>query len=453
MLGSILLFAVGSAVAGCARNVGTLISGRTIQGLGAGGINVLVELILCDLIPLRERSKYFGIVLSASAVGTVVGPVLGGALADRNWRWIFWLNVPVAGVVFVVMFFTLKLRVVPGVLTMQALRDMDWVGSGLIMTSLFALLFGVVAGGTVYDWGSWRVVLPIVLGVTGWAGFHLYETTRFCASPCMPPRLFTNRTANAGFFLTFLTSMLLIWVSFVWPLYFQALHNASPSRAGIDILPFVVCLIPSSIVAGVALSYWGIYRPIHLFGLALGILGPALNTTLTEKTSVPAWAAFQMVDAVGRGILFPCILPAILASLDERDVATATSMFSFLRSFGFVWGVTIPALIFDANFDHNAGRILDAAVRSRLGGGHAYDSVGTHFVQSLPEPTHGQVIATYVKALKATWIAAAAFGVTGLGAVLVEKHIALRTELVTEYGIEMEESRVDLSPTTNRSEA
>jgi hypothetical protein len=446
MMVSVVLFAIGSGIAGGAANEATLITGRTIQGIGAGGINVLVELILCDLIPLRERSKYFGIVLSASAVGTIVGPVLGGALADRNWRWIFYLNIPVAGVVFITMLFTLRLRYVKEPSIAQALRRIDWIGSGLFMASLFALLFGVVSGGITYAWSSWHVILPIVLGIAGWISFHIYETTRFCEFPCMPPRLFDNRTANAGFILTFISSMLLMWVSFLWPVYFQALHNASPTRAGIDMLPFVVCLIPSSILAGIALSHWGVYRPIHVFSLLLGILGPALNTMLTERTSVPAWAAFQMVDAVGRGALFPCILPAILASLDEFDVATATSMFSFLRSFGFVWGVTVPALIFNSSFNRNSYRILDTTVRSALSGGRAYELVGTDFVRGLPDRTRGEVMATYVEALKATWVAATAFGVMIIGAVIVEKHIPLRTELVTQYGIEKDGSQEQSNP-------
>ncbi|KAK2839355.1 hypothetical protein FQN49_006219 [Arthroderma sp. PD_2] len=438
MIISVVIFAIGSAVAGAASTTAALIAGRTIQGLGAGGINVLVELILCDLVPLSERAKYFGIVLSVTAIGTMAGPVIGGVLAEANWRWIFYLNLPVTGIVLVSVIFFLPLQHGKNLSWARTVRRMDWIGYFLSIGSICAILFGLVSGGVVYSWLSWRTIFPIALGLTGWITFHWYENSKFCKEPSIPPRLFLNRTAVSGFYMAFISSTLLIWVCYFWPVYFQGLHDASPMKAGIYILPFAVFLIPVSIVSGIALGKIGAYRPIHFIGFSLSFVGLGLNTLLRQNTTVAAWVMFQIVDASGRGALFPTILPAILASLPESDTATATGMYAFLRSFGFVWGVTIPSIIFNASFDRYAFQIKDHMVRQNLTGGRAYASVGSYYVKSLPAATKSEVISTYVEALKIIWIAAIAFSATGFLFVFVEKEIPLRTELNTEYGLELE---------------
>jgi hypothetical protein len=147
-----------------------------------------------------------------------------------------------------------------------------------------------------------------------------------------------------------------------------------------------------------------------------------------------------MVDAIGRGLLLPTVLPAIMASLPDSDTATATGMYSFLRSFGFVWGVTIPGTIFNTQFDRHASRISDVKVRQELGNGRAYQSVSGSYLKTLSPTSHQEVLSVYEDALKAVWIASLAFGATGFVAVAIEKHIPLRTELDTKYGLETEKS-------------
>ena len=440
MIVSISIFALGSGLAGGAKDSTMLIAGRTIQGLGAGAIFMLVEIIICDLVPLRERGKYLGIVLSSSAIGAIIGPVVGGALAGANWRWIFYLNLPTSGITIVIMIMFLRLQHNKETTWTAAFLRVDWVGSLIFIGSLCSLLIGLVFGGSVFPWSSWRVIFPIILGILGWICFHVYEWNppSFCKEVMVPPRIFANRTSAAGFYINFISSMLLQWVCFFWPFYFQALKGASPLRAGINFVPYEAFLIMTAAGAGAILTKFGHYRPMHLLGFCLSIIGPGINIMLSPSTPKAVWVIFQLVDAVGRALLLPTVLPAILASLPESDVASATGMYAFLRSFGFVWGITVPGIIFNTQFDRHSSRISNSSVSHELRGGRAYQFVGSVYIRSLEPIVQQEVISVYQEALKTVWIGAVAFGAAGVVAVFVEKHIPLRTELETQYGIEQD---------------
>jgi len=438
MIISIAIFALGSGIAGGANASTMMIAGRTVQGLGAGAIFMLVEIIVCDLVPLRERGKYLGFVLSSSAIGAIMGPVVGGVLADANWRWIFYLNIPTSGLTIAIMLVFLRLHHKKETTWAAAFLRIDWVGSLIFIASICSLLIGLVFGGSVFPWSSWRVIVPIILGVMGWAGFHVYEwkPPHYCKEVMVPPRLFSNRTSVAGFYINFVSSILLQWVCFFWPFYFQALKGVSPLRAGINFVPYEAFLIITAAGAGGILSKFGYYRPMHFLGFCLGIIGSGLNIMLSPATPKAVWVIFQIVDAVGRALLLPTVLPAIMTSMPESDVASATGIYSFLRSFGFVWGITIPGIIFNAQFDRHSSKISKSSVREQLQGGRAYQFVGGSYIRSLEPTVRQEVISVYQEALKAVWIGAVAFGVAGIAAVFVEKHITLRTELDTQFGIE-----------------
>jgi hypothetical protein len=443
MIFAIAVFAFGSGIAGGATDATFLIAGRTFQGLGSGGILMLVELIICDLVPLRQRGKYLGYVQSATAIGAIVGPVVGGALATANWRWIFYMNIPLAVITMIVMGFFLRLHHERPRSWKHAVLRVDWVGNAIFVASLCSLLLGLIFGGTVYPWSSWRVILPIVLGTIGWLCFHLYEwkPPSFCEEVSVPPRIFANRTSVAGFYIDFVSSILLQWVAFFWPVYFQGARGTSPLRAGVNFIPFEGFLIVTAAISGGLLTKFGYYRPLHFAGFVLSTLGPGLNLLLSDSTSTLTWVWLQIVDSIGRGLLLPTVLPAIMTSLPDSDAAAITGMFSFLRSFGFVWGITIPGIIFNAQFERCSDRISDMNVRQKMGDGRAYQFVSGDYIQSLPLTIKEEVIAVYLEALRAVWIGAVALGATGFAAVFVERHIPLRTELVTKYGLKHHEGK------------
>ncbi|KAF2708581.1 MFS general substrate transporter [Pleomassaria siparia CBS 279.74] len=443
MLISIALFALGSGIAGGANSASMLIAGRSIQGCGSGGIMLLVELIVCDIAPMRERGKFLGIVLSSSAVGAIIGPVVGGALVETAWRWIFYLNLPIAGLVFLTTVFCLKLRFPKDATWTKALARVDWIGNFLFIASMCSLLLGLIMGGALHPWKSWRVVIPLVLGGLGWIAFHIFEST-WCKEPSVPPTLFDNRTSIIGFFLVFNSSILLQWVAFFIPIYFQGVRNTSPMKSGINLLPFEAFLIPIAAVAGGILSKTGAYRPFHAIGLALMTIGLGLFTLLDRGTPTVVWVVFEAIEAVGQGLIIPTILPAIQASLPEKEVATSVGLYSFLRSFGFVWGTTIPGVIFNAQWDRNDYRLASAPdVREAMKDGKAYHFVSGSFRGALPKRIQSEIITVYVETLKTLWYVAVAFAAVGFLSTFGERHIPLRKDLDTEYGLAVE-GKLDL---------
>ena len=442
MVLSIVLFALGSGISGGANESGMFIAGRTIQGIGSGGILLLVELIVCDLVPLRERGKYLGIVLSSSAVGAVVGPVIAGALVEADWRWIFYLNLPICGLVIFMMIFSVRLRHRTAASWTTSLARVDWIGSILFVTSLCSLLVGLIFGGTdaKFAWDSWRVILPIVLGVVGWIVFHIYETTSFCKEPTIPSILFSNRTSIIGFFLVFDASILMQWVAFFLPIYFQGVRQVSPLKSGINFLPFQVFLIPAASITGAILSKTGKYKPLHLAGFVLCTLGLGLLTLLDDHTPTAEWVVFEAIVAFGQALLIPTILPAVQASLAESEVASSVGLYSFLRSFGWFWGITIPSIVFNNRWDQLDARIADPNVRISLAGGQAYHSAGVH--PSWSQATVAQVVGVYTDTMKTLWYAAIVPAGVGFFAVFLEKSLTLRDTLDTEFGLDQGKEEV-----------
>lgn len=435
MIFSVLVFGIGGAIAGSANSATALIAGRTLQGFGSAGMMLLMEVILCDIVPLRQRSQYLSYALSASAAGAIIGPPLGGAIADKNWRWIFYMSVPLSGMIAVIMMFCLRLQHISQQSWKSALLQVDWIGNLIFIGSITSILLGLVLGGIVFNWGSWHIITPLVIGIVGWTFFHVFEA-RCCTNPAIPKHIFANRTAVAGFAMIYMHSILTTWLSFQWPLYFQAVLGASPLKAGVNYLVFEAFLIPTAGVAGRLLTKFGAYRSIHTFGFGLLALSSGLNILLSRDTSTAVWAVLMALNAIGLGVVLPSILPVVLNSLEESDVAVATGMYSFLRSFGYIWGSTIPSILFNSLSDRFSEEILDPDVRKKLSNGHAYEYASGSYLASVPAATKHEAIGAFAKSLKIGWGALIAFSLCGMIFVVVEKHLPLRTSLKTNYGLE-----------------
>lgn len=275
----------------------------------------------------------------------------------------------------------------------------------------------------------------MIIGGVGWVATAIFEGSRFCIEPAIPLRIFTNRTSSAGFFMSFVSSIALQWAGFFWPVYFQ-MRGASPLKSAIDLLPFLLFLLPVAGVSGLLMSKIGQYRPLHAAGFALVILGLGLNTLLRPNTPTAVWTILQMLNATGQGLIIPTLLPAIMASLSESDTASATGVFSFLRSFGYVWGISLSSIIFNNRVKQNLWRIQDPVVQDNLSGGRAYELLSQGYIGTLPLATQKQALDVYSESLRSIWWAAVAFGCVGSLAVLIEKHVPLRQRLDTEYGLD-----------------
>jgi hypothetical protein len=439
-LAAIVLFAFGSGLAGGASSVAMLIAGRTVQGLGAAGLYVLSDILICDLVPPRNRGPYLSAVLSAAGLGSTIGPIMGGAIAEDNWRWIFYLNVPISALAFLVMFFLLKVNYTRNPTWAHALARVDFLGAIIFIPSIISLFYALTTGGIQYPWSSWRILTPLILGLCGWALFHVHQATpSICPNPSTPPHIFTNRTSATGFALIFLSSVLLYTIAYFLPLYFQAVKLVSPVLSGVYYLPFALAIMPFAGFGGWALSQWGKYVPLHYAGFALLTIGTGLFSTLDASSSRAAWIGLQVLPSAGIALIFTATLPSTLAQLKEEDVAAATATYSFVRSFGFVWGMTMAAIIFNWKVDQQAHLITDTGLQERLRSGAAYS-----FASSLGSLENAESLAqcidVYTRALRVVWLAAMGVALLGFLCVGVERSVELKKSHDTKYGLAEEDS-------------
>ncbi|KAK4041154.1 major facilitator superfamily domain-containing protein, partial [Parachaetomium inaequale] len=292
-------------------------------------------------------------------------------------------------------------------------------------------------GGVVHTWSSFRVILPIVLGVVGWICFHLHQ--HFLASnPGVPSRLFRNRTSAGGYLLAFLSSVLLQTAGYFLPVYFQAVLGTTVMDSGLYFLPFAIGTLCDAAVGGIAMSHLGVYRPIHIVSFALSAVGFGLFTLLRADTPKVAWAWYELLMVFGLGPTISTVLPAILAGLPQSDVAAATAVFSFVKTFGFVWAVSIPSIIFNGVVNTNLPAVPDADLRSRLadGGAYAFASEAHDLAPTVDPAVWSEVVRVYVTGFNAVWWWGLALSIVGVFAVAIEDSLHLSTELETEYGLQ-----------------
>ncbi|KAL6857588.1 hypothetical protein ACO1O0_005029 [Amphichorda felina] len=458
-LSIIALFTLGSGIAGGAKNAASLIAGRAVQGMGSGGINMIVDVIVSDLVPLRERGNYIAFVLTVYFVGTAVGPYVGGAIIETtSWRWVFYINLPIGGASMIMILLFLQVKYKKEMSFAQKLGRIDYIGNLLLIASTVSVLYAMTYGGTREPWSSWRTILPLVLGLLGLCLFVWVETLSFIKEPVVPPRLFANRTSVTVFAVTFLNSALLYWMLFFLPVYFQAVLGSSPARSGVQLLPAIAIAVPFAIVAVLLLAKFGKYKPLHFFGFALNTIGLGLFALLDEHSSMAEWVIFQIIAAGGSGFVLNTLLPACQTPLDEKDQAAATSAWSFVRSFGNIWGVAIPprvpipirmhyvpltntylskpAAIFNNYFDKLSDRISDQDVAAQFRNGKAYESVSADLINSFPEPVKSEIVGVYSESLKYVWRLSIIFAGLAFFLVFVEKQLHMRTELETEFGLD-----------------
>ncbi|KAM7193989.1 putative MFS-type transporter YusP [Rhypophila sp. PSN 637] len=386
-----LLFAIGSAVCGSARNLATLIAGRAIQGAGGGAISILIEINVADLVPLRQRPQYMSIILLAYTLAVCIGPVVGGVLVQRaTWRWVFWLNLPVCAVALVVLFIFLRTKYRKDTVR-SSIKRVDLGGNALLVASVVAVFIALTWGGTQYAWSSWRTLVPLVLGLAGIGAFLAIESTRLIPEPTMPLRLFSNCTSLGAFAIASLHTMLTNFLTFFLPVYFQGVLGTGAMTSGVNLLPLAFVTMPFAIGAGIGTTKFGRYRPFFFIGMALLAICFGLLTWLTETTSTAYWAGIECLGAAGLGVLTTTTWPAVQPPLEEVDRP-------YQRRRGGLFGVLA----------------VSGALSSRA--------------------------PSSIRALT-SWLVAMGFALLGFLVALIVKDVPLREELDTEYGLEVKEKK------------
>ncbi|KAI1119782.1 major facilitator superfamily domain-containing protein [Nemania abortiva] len=384
---------------------------------------------------------------ACAGVAAALGPALGGVIASRNWRWIFYLNIPICGVALgiVLIFMRMKTGNKEDIRWKGQIARMDWIGNLIFTPSMIAILFGLVMGGTQFSWSSWHILVPLIVGAFGWVAFHTWE--HFCINPSIPSRLFRNRTSAAAYALTFISSITVQAQSYFIPLYFQAALGNTILEAGTNFLPFAIGTLGSAAISGILLSKFGAYRRLHGVSFALSAIGFGLLTLLDGHTPKVGWVFIELVASAGSGSIISVLLPAIMAALSEDDVAAASAAFAFTKTFGYTWGVTIASIIFNSTFDRNLYLINSPELRRELKNGGAYGFASqVHLRHDLSVDTRRGLVLAYTRSLRAIWWFGLAISLVGFLVTGLERKLELRKTLDTAYGLDGADGKEKPSP-------
>ncbi|KAK3668829.1 hypothetical protein LTR22_000309 [Elasticomyces elasticus] len=435
-----VVFMIGSGVCGGATSMAMIIGGRAVQGIGGAGIGVLCEVVICDLVPLRERGTYMAIVFGMVGIGAALGPLFGGLIASYStWRWAFYMTLPVGGVAVVLLILFLHVKYDRSQTWATKLSSLDWLGNLLVIGGTVPVLIALGWAGGQHAWSSYQVLVPLLVGLATLGAFVVLEgNARFTPNPIMPLHLFSNSIGAIVFLLTFLHGMIMMWTLYFLPVYFQGVLAVNAFHAGVDLLPTILALLPGAIIGGLLLSKFGRYKPILMACFALVVVGFGIFTLLDENSSTGAWVGFQIVESFGAALGTGALLPALLAPLTDKDTALATATWGFMRSFGVMWGVAIAGTTYSSRAAQlaSSGAISsDAAVAREFMVGGAYGAAQIGFLDTLSAQTRAEVISVQSRALQRSWQIAIAFGAVGLIAAAVMKEIPLRKENDTDFGM------------------
>ncbi|MBY8871810.1 MFS transporter [Micromonospora sp. PLK6-60] len=411
---SIGTFLVGSLLAGLSQDMTQLIVTRGVQGIGAGGLMTLAFTIISDVVSPRERGRYQGLFGAVFGLSSVAGPLVGGYFAETNWRWIFYINVPLAILAIVVCYHVMRL--IP---FQRREHAIDWLGAALLVAGVSCVLLALSWGGTTYPWGSGLILGLFVAGAVLGTLFVLQEAR--VAEPILPLRLFRSATfalANAaGFVLGLVMFGSIIFI----PLYLQIVKGASPTRSGLLMLPMMAGIIVTSILTGRAMSRIGRYKWFPVAGSAVLVAGMLLFRQLQVDTSL--WLAFgyMVVIGVGLGLCMQSLILAVQNAVAPRDLGAGTSSATFFRSLGGSFGVAILGALLSSQLSGQLADRLPAAIGQlppdqraavAAAGGTNISINDPATILALPGPVRAAIQASFVESLHLVFLT------TGLIAIL-----------------------------------
>jgi EmrB/QacA subfamily drug resistance transporter len=407
---AILTFLAGSLLAGLSQNMTELIAFRAIQGLGAGGLMTMALTIISDVVPPRERPRYQGLFGAVFGVSSVAGPLLGGYFADHNWRWIFYVNVPVGIVAVLLTVTTLR---VPHI---RRNHSIDYIGALLLVAGVSAVLLATSWGGTEYPWGSARIVGLFVLGGVLGTAFVLWELR--ASEPILPMRLFRNSTFALGVTGSLIVGVAMFGAIIYLPLYLQVVKGRSPTEAGLLMLPLMAGILLSAIFGGRAMSKVGRYKWFIVVGSVLLTGGIAIHATLGVDTPLWRSMAYMSIVGLGLGLVMQPLIVAVQNGLTLRDMGAGTSAVTFFRSLGGSIGVAVLGAVLNNRLQHWLAQLLpvspDGSAPPIAGGrGLQVDAI-----RALPAPLRTAVEQAFVNSLHTVFLTAAALAVLAIAVCL-----------------------------------
>ncbi|MFD2767492.1 MFS transporter [Micromonospora eburnea] len=407
---SLGLFVLGSIVAGLAGSVWVLIVSRVAQGIGAGGLTAMVPVVMAVIVPFRERGKYMGLFGAVFTVGTIIGPPLGGILAETpglGWRLCFFFGVPFALLSMVVLQRTFHLP------TTRRAVHVDYLGAALIVIGACALLVWCSLAGDVFAWGSvWTPVLVaggvIALALAVWVEARSPE-------PVIPLALFRNRAVALTTLASLLVGIVMFGGTVFVPPYLQLSQGRSPAQTGLLSLPMALGIVLASTVAGRLISRTGRWKAILAGGGVLAAAGTIMLAMVGEDTGLLWFEIAITLLGLGVGCLLQNLVLVAQSSVDMRQLGVATSALSFFRSLGGSIGVTVLGAV----FAHRVQSIIGDRAPSGNSVGSGGDALPD--LSTLPDAARQAVEQAYAIATGGIFLLTVPFAVAMLVAVALLK--------------------------------
>lgn len=394
-VGTVAIFELGSLICGVAPNSVTLIVGRAIAGLGVSGIFSGALVIIAYEVPLERRPTYIGMLGGVYGMSSIVGPLIGGGFTQNvTWRWCFYINLPVGAFVVACVLLFVDIKQKPtGESLKERINQVDLYGAAFFIPAIICLLLAVQWGGSTYPWNSSKIIglfvgfglLAIIFSV-----LQVYRGEK----AMLPPRILKTRTVwTASLFAMFFTADFFLLTYYI-PIYFQSIKGSSAIHSAIQLLPFMLAVIISSISTGALVSSFGRYYFILVGGAVFLIVGTGLITTWQVDTEHAKWIGYQVLMGLGAGGSFQIPLSAIQAALDLKDIPTGTACVAFAQTIGGAIGVGVAQSLFYNNLSKTLAVTLPSIPAEVI-----IQAGATGFRSIVPEALQPLVIAAYMDGL------------------------------------------------------
>ncbi|MDV7135970.1 MDR family MFS transporter [Williamsia muralis] len=414
---AIIIFVVGSIIAGLAHNVPILLAARVVQGIGMGGLSALVVAIIGSIVSPRERGRYSGYMGATMAVSMSGGPILGGVIVDSplGWRWCFFVCVPLAVIALFLLQKTLRIK------TERAENiSIDWLGATLLTAGVSVLLIWVSFAGKAgyYDWISRESAMYVGGGLLLLVATVLVESR--VKAPIIPLKIVTERTTGLAIIASIAVGLGMFGSTTFLGQYFQTARGFSPTIAGMLSIPLVIGMLIASVGSGQLISRFGKWKVFMVTGSVLLIVGFALLGTIDHATNLWSVSIFTLIVGLGTGMLMQNLVLVVQNTVSVHNIGAASSNVAFFRTFGGAIGVSVLGSVL-------ATRVADLSSGglARLGitGG---SSGGSLDIDSLPGPVESIIRAAYGDATGRIFLIAAAAAVVALIAVSLLPNRPLR---------------------------